>query len=89
MTKSSKEKLAYMAKFQDSPAEIKKREERNLARAHALRAGKVTKGDGLEIDHKQPLGAGGSNAPSNTRVIAAAKNRSWRKGESGYKPKKV
>ena len=79
MPKTSAAKLAYMAKYQDTPANIKKREERNTARRHALKAGIVHKGDGLEIDHKKPLDVGGSNAKSNTRVVTAAKNRGWRK----------
>lgn len=84
MTKSSKEKLAYMAKYQDTPENIKKREERNLARAHALKAGVVKKGDNKEIDHIDPLRKGGKNVKSNTRAIPAEVNRAWRKGKKGY-----
>lgn len=89
MPKSSKTKLAYMAEYQKQPEEIKKREARNQARYQALKAGTVHKGDKLEVDHKTPLGAGGSNAKSNTRVVSEHRNAGWRKGESGYKPKKV
>lgn len=89
MPKTSKAKLAYQAEYQKQPSEIKKREERNQARYQALKAGTVHKGDNLEVDHKKPLGAGGSNAKSNTRVIPESRNAGWRRGESGYKPKKV
>ena len=37
------------------------------------------KGDGLEVDHKKMLDAGGTNADGNLRVIPAKKNRAWRK----------
>jgi hypothetical protein len=84
MMKSSKEKLAYMAKYENTPEEIKKREERNLARAHAMKAGKVKKGDGLEVDHKKRLAKGGKNVESNERVVPASENRAWRKGKKGY-----
>jgi hypothetical protein len=89
MPKSSPKKLAYQAEYQKSPAEVKKREARNQARYQALKAGLVHKGDHLEVDHKNPLGAGGSNAKGNTRVISEKRNAGWRKGESGYTPKKV
>lgn len=89
MTKSTKKKLDYMTKYENSPEEIKKREARNLARQHALKSGKAKKGDGTQVDHIKPLGAGGSTSDSNTRVISRKRNEGWRKGESGYKPKGV
>jgi hypothetical protein len=82
--KTTKEKRDYMAKYEETPVEIKKREARNLARAHAEKAGKVTKGDGLEVDHKVRLARGGSTADANTRVVPQATNRAWRKGKVGY-----
>lgn len=82
--KSSKQKLEYMAEYQKSPEEVRKRVARNRARREALREGIVKKGDGKEIDHKIPLDRGGSTAKSNTRVVDAKKNRGWRKGKSGY-----
>lgn len=89
MPKSSKQKLAYQAEYQKSAAEVEKRVDRNRARRHAIAAGKAHVGDGKQVDHKVPLGAGGSDADSNTRVISTKRNEGWRKGESGYKPKKV
>ena len=79
MPKTSKAKLEYMAEYQKSPKEVKKREMRNLARAHALKEGVVHKGDGKEIDHKKMLDAGGSNSKGNLRVVDASTNRGWRK----------
>ena len=88
MTKTAKAK-AYDAKYESTPEQKHKRAERNKARRELEREGVVHKGDGKEVDHKRPLGAGGSNDRSNLRAIDAEKNRGWRKGESGYKPKKV
>lgn len=37
--------------WEDSPAQVKRREARNKARRRAMKAGKVHKHDGLELDH--------------------------------------
>ena len=79
MTKSSKQKLAYMAEYQRKPENVEKRVDRNRARRHAIAAGLVHKGDGKEVDHKKMLDKGGSDKDSNTRVVSAAENRAWRK----------
>jgi hypothetical protein len=68
------EYLTYHAK----PEQIQKRDQRNAARSKMEKAGKVSKGDGKDVDHKKPLRAGGSNAPSNLRVMSVKKNRGWR-----------
>jgi HNH endonuclease len=72
-----------MAKARDYKAEYKAthgtakgkkdRASRNKARAEAMKAGKVRKGDGKEIDHKDfnPR----NNSSSNLRVVAKAINR--------------
>ena len=39
----------------------KDRAERNKARSIMEKAGKVSKGDGKDVDHKQPLSKGGNN----------------------------
>ena len=89
MPKSSPAKLAYMAEYQKSPANVEKRVERNKARRQALSAGTVHKGDGKEIDHKKMLDQGGSNNPANRRVVSAAENRAWReKHPAAYGGKK-
>lgn len=51
----------------------KRRAGRNKARREAIKAGKVKKGDGKEIDHKNynPL----DNRPSNLRVVSKKVNR--------------
>lgn len=37
--------------YEDSPAQVKRREDRNRARRRAMRKGLVHKGDGREVDH--------------------------------------
>lgn len=78
MPKSSPTKLAYMAEYQKKPENVEKRVDRNRARRHAIAEGKVSVGDGKEIDHKKMLAQGGSDSDRNTRVVAASKNRAWR-----------
>lgn len=49
---------------------------RKVARRAAEKSGKVSKGDGKDVDHKKPLSKGGSANLSNTRVVSEGKNRS-------------
>jgi hypothetical protein len=63
--------------YQGQPAQIKKRAERNAARSEMVKAGKVSKGDGKDVDHRVPLVKGGSTAKSNLRVRTASQNRSF------------
>jgi len=61
--------------FHAKPEQKKNRAKRNTARRQAEAAGKVRKGDGKEVDHKKPLSKGGSNNPTNRRVVSRAVNR--------------
>lgn len=63
------------------PEQKKRRAARNKARAEAMKAGKVRKGDGKEIDHKnfQPR----DNSPSNLRVVSRAVNRKRQPSRKG------
>jgi hypothetical protein len=65
----------YVEKNQERPVEVKKREARNKARYDLERAGKVHKGDGVDVDHIHPLATGGSNEASNWRVRSRHANR--------------
>jgi len=82
-SKRSKQQRAYNGTAEQK----KKRAMRNKARRQALKKGTVSKGDNKEIDHKKPLRAGGSNAPSNRRVRAKSANRADNGGTGGRKPK--
>ena len=57
----------------------KRRAARNAARAVMMKAGKVKKGDGKDVDHKVPLSKGGSKGKSNLRVQTASNNRSFKR----------
>lgn len=60
--------------YEDSPAQIKRRESRNRARRKAMRAGRVHKGDGKELDHVGYHRKGTlANVP--TRVVSRHANR--------------
>lgn len=62
---------------------IKKRAERNAARAEMMKEGKVHKFDGKDVDHKKALDQGGSNARSNLRVTSPGTNRSFKRNSKG------
>jgi hypothetical protein len=69
-------------RYEDTAAQIKHREERNLLRAHtAAKLGHAPAGD---VAHIKPLAGGGINSLGNSRVESVAKNRGWRKGQKGY-----
>jgi hypothetical protein len=69
--------------YHSSPEQKKKRAMRNAARRKAESEGRVSKGDGKEVDHTKPVRKGGTNSDG-TRVVEAKKNRGWRKGKKGY-----
>lgn len=79
MNKGGPTKAAYDKKYESSPEQVKKREMRNQARAELTKAGKVSKGDGKDVDHKNMLDGNGTNAKSNLRAIPKEQNRGWRK----------
>ena len=51
----------------------KRRAARNKARRHMERSGRVFKGDGKEVDHKDYNPE--NNSPSNLRIVKAKTNR--------------
>lgn len=71
------------AKYQKAPTQVKKRENRNKARAHEMKAGKVHKGDGKDVMHKN--GNALDNRPSNWGVGSEKKNRSYARTKSAHK----
>ena len=64
--------------YNHTPANIKKRVERDQARAMLMKEGRVKKGDGLDVNHIKPVRSGGTNARSNLNVETEKKNRGWR-----------
>lgn len=60
-------------KFQSSAKAKAERASRNSARRSAIRSGRVSKGDGKDIDHKDSNPK--HNSASNLRVVSKATNR--------------
>jgi hypothetical protein len=60
-------------KFQSSDEEKKNRAKRNKNRRAAIKAKRVSKGDGKDIDHKD--GNPQNNSPKNLRVVPKGVNR--------------
>jgi hypothetical protein len=59
------------------PENVKKRSQRNQARAIvAKKVGKAAIA-GKDVDHIKPVRSGGSNSPSNLRVRSQHANRGW------------
>lgn len=74
--------------YKSKPEQIKKRVARNKARRMLMEEGKVRKGDGKDVDHKQPLSKGGYTVRNNLRVTSASANRSFARN-SDHTMKKV
>jgi len=60
-------------KYNSKPSSKKDRASRNAARSEAMKSGKVRKGDGKDIDHKDSNPR--NNKKGNTQVMSASKNR--------------
>ena len=70
--------------YQGKPEQIKRRASRNAARAKLMKAGRVKKGDGKDVDHKN--GSPLQNHKSNLRVVSKTTNRSFpRNSKAGKK----
>lgn len=69
--------------YHASPEQKKNRAKRNAARAKLMKAGKVKKGDGMDVDHKKMLSKGGTNARDNLRVVPKSRNRSFGRNPDG------
>lgn len=80
------EKTAHrkaQAKYQKKPEEVQKRENRNKARAELERQGKVHKGDGKDVEHKD--GSALNDDKSNLRVGSRHHNRSYPRTSRAHK----
>lgn len=71
------------AKYQKSPEEVKKRENRNKARTTLEREGKAHKGDGKDVMHVD--GNALDNSPINWRNGSRHKNRSYKRTSGAHK----
>lgn len=61
--------------YENSPEQVKRREARNKARRKAEKAGKVSKGDGKELDHVGFHRTGSLDSVP-TKVVSKKANRS-------------
>jgi hypothetical protein len=64
--------------YQGTEEQKKKRAQRNAARAKLMKAGKVHKGDGMDVAHIKAFDKGGANKDG-VRVESASKNRSFKR----------
>jgi hypothetical protein len=62
-------------KYHARPKQKKRRAQRNSARSKMTKAGKVRKGDGKDVDHKNRNTA--DNRKKNLWVVSKSKNRSF------------
>jgi hypothetical protein len=88
MPKSTKQKLEYQKAYNARPAEVAKRVKNNAARRAAIKAGKVSVGDGKDVAHIVSLKNGGTNKTGNLSVQKRSTNRGWRRGSGSYNPDK-
>lgn len=63
--------------YHSKPEQKKRRAGRNAARSKMVKAGRVKKGDGKDVDHKN--GNARDNRSSNLRVESKSKNRARKK----------
>jgi hypothetical protein len=64
---------AAQRKYNAKPQQKKNRAERNAARRKMMKAGRVHKGDGKDVDHKNGTKAG--NGMANLRILSESANR--------------
>lgn len=69
--------------YHSRPEQRKNRSKRTTARNDAITEGRVSRGDGKDLDHIRPLSKGGSNSRANTRVSSASENRSFARNANG------
>lgn len=76
-------------KYNSSELQKKRRAQRNAARREMEKAGKVSRGDGKDVDHVKHKAKGKlNNSKSNLRVMDASKNRAKNLGTGGRTKKK-
>ena len=69
-------------KYEAQPQQVKNREARNAERRRLMKAGKVKKGDGMDVAHRVAFDKGGSNKQGVT-VQTASQNRSFKRDSKG------
>ena len=82
--KGAKPASVAKRKYNASEEQKGRRAQRNAARREMEKAGKVSKGDGKDVDHKSHRARGKlDNSKSNLRVMDKSKNRAKNLGTGG------
>jgi len=82
-TKGKRNYRSEYSNYQSTVAQKKRRASRNTARNRMIAAGKVKKGDGKDVAHKN--GNPKDNRKSNLKAVPASKNRSFKRTSSARK----
>jgi hypothetical protein len=82
MATKTPRKYAQAVKYEDTPEQVKNREERNRARYKLLKEGKVRKGDGKDVAHVKAADKGGT-IKDGVRVEPKSVNRSFKRDSKG------
>lgn len=78
MPRKVRDYKAEYERYHGTDAQKKNRAQRNAARRAAMKAGKVRKGDGMDVAHKKAMDKGGKNGDG-LKVEPKSKNRSFRR----------
>lgn len=78
---ATKARQKAQAKYNSKPAQKKRRAMRNKARRKLIRTGRVRKGDGKDVAHKDNNPFNSSN--KNLSVQSPSKNRSFARTKTG------
>jgi hypothetical protein len=81
--KNTPARQAAQKKYNAKPEQVKRRAQRNAARAKMVKAGKVRKGDGKDVMHKN--GNPNNNDSANLKVGSQKENRSYARTKSARK----
>ena len=84
-TKSKRDYKKEYEEYHKKPIQMKRRAQRNAARREMEKDGKVRKGDGKDVDHKDKNTA--NNSKKNLRVKSKSSNRADNRGKGGRKKK--
>jgi hypothetical protein len=83
MTNGKRDYKKQYEKYDGKDSVKKDRAKRNGARRKMEDEGRVSKGDGKDVDHKKPLSKNGGNGKSNLRVTSKGSNRSFARKKNG------
>ena len=87
--KNGKRDYSQQKEYNATKDATEKRVKNNQARQEAIKAGKAKVGDGTNVDHVKPQSKGGTNRPSNLRVVSESENKSFsRNSDSSLKSQK-